>query len=578
MMFPAVASGQTAVPAVDSSDVEVCAAGPVTSIVIDSRSVYDPESTGIAPLSWLYSALNLIHVNTSPSFIRSELLFEEGDCYDPFLVSESFRLLDANGFMFVEEIREEPDGAGGHTIFVSTRDEWSTKVDVGVTYDAGANLERFQATEENFLGYGVFAEFTHYARRETRTQSFGIRSPRFFGRSDVGIAAGTTRPGRFFDQFWWYPFVGETGRWAVREGITSGTDFFSITPDGAEPFDQLLLPVFKEQIELSAAYRFGEPGASLILGATLTRDLLEFDRVPEVTFGDFDERQELSTPPPGEMTRQLRPYSATRAMVHLGMRRIRYVEYIGLDAVREPNLLGLGTFAGLTVGTSTGLLASDRAPTEHDYFVRTHGKALLPLGASLFYGTVSAEGRHPSEGWRDLFGEVELAAYGRAGWLPWQTLFFRASGSGGWDTTVPFQLSLGGREGVRSLREDRLPGGRMVRFTAEDRIAFPWPSNTADLGFTFFTDVGRVWPGDVPYGVDSGWQTALGFGLRLGLPYRTRHIWRADVAFPVGTAGGSPIFRVTFELNRLRDGFSVTDIDRSRQFNVGPDTFYTGGR
>ena len=118
----------------------------------------------------------------------------------------------------------------------------------------------------------------------------------------------------------------------------------------------------------------------------------------------------------------------------------------------------------------------------------------------------------------------------------------------------------------------------MVRFTAEDRIAFPWPSSTADLGFTFFTDVGRVWPGDVPYGVDSGWQTALGFGLRLGLPYRTRHIWRADVAFPVGTAGGSPIFRVTFELNRIRDGFFVTDIDRSRQFNIGPDTFYTGGR
>jgi len=569
---PSAAWAQSA----DSVDVQVCPDGPISSIVVDSRSVYDPSSTSIAPLAWTYGVLNLFHINTSETFIRNELLFEEGDCFDPFVLSESYRLLDSHGFMYVEEMRDEPDGAGGHVIHVSTRDEWSTKVDAGVTYDDGFNIEKFQVTEENFLGYGVFAEFTHYARRETRTQSFGVRSPRFFGRSDVGVAGGTTRPGAFFEEFWRYPFVGESGRWSFRQGFRAGTDFFAVAPDGAEPFTQLLVPVYKEQAELSGAYRFGEPGAAVILGATLTRDAMRFDKPPEITFGDFDQRELLSTPAPPEMQRQLRPFGATRAMVHLGLRRIRFVEYVGLDAVREPNLIALGGIFGVSAGVSMDLLTPGGAPAEKDYFVRSHLSTILPVGSSVVYGALDAEARHPEAGWRDMFLEAEFAAYGRAGWLPWQTLFFRASGSGGWETTVPFQLSLGGREGVRSLAEDRLPGGRMARFVLEDRVAFPWPSNTADLGLTLFGDLGRVWPGDVPYGIDSGWQAGVGFGLRLGLPYRTRHVWRADIAFPVGAATGSPIFRVTFELNRLRDGFHTPDVGRSRQFLIGAETFSQG--
>jgi hypothetical protein len=139
---------------------------------------------------------------------------------------------------------------------------------------------------------------------------------------------------------------------------------------------------------------------------------------------------------------------------------------------------------------------------------------------------------------------------------------------------MPFQLSLGGRQGVRSLVEDRYPGGRMARFVIEDRVVFPWPRRgVADLGLTVFADLGRAWPGDVPYAVDSGWQAALGFGLRLGLPPGTRNSWRADVAFPVGPTGGSPIFRVSFELNRLRSGFFTPDVLRSRRFNLGAEHF-----
>jgi len=82
-----------------------------------------------------------------------------------------------------------------------------------------------------------------------------------------------------------------------------------------------------------------------------------------------------------------------------------------------------------------------------------------------------------------------------------------------------------------------------------------------------------VWQGDVPYGVNSGWQAALGFGLRAGLPRNARHIFRFDLAFPVGPTSGGPIFRITAELNKIRSGFVTPDVVRSRRFRVGPETF-----
>ncbi len=559
----------------DPPDEELCTSGIITAIDVDSRSVYDPESTRIAPLAWTYSLLNLLHVNTNQAFIRRELLFKEGDCFDPFLLTESYRLLDQYGFMMVEDIEDYDDGAGGHRINVATRDEWSTKIDIGPAYDDGLHIERFQVTEENFLGNGVFAEFTHYARRETRTQSFGLRTPRFFGRSDAGIAAGTSRPGRFIDQYWRYPFLGEASRVSIREGYNYSTDFFAYGTDGADSlFTQVLLPVRRQQAELSGAYRFGDPGASVILGASLTRDVVTFPLPIEGTAGDFDVRAYLAPGTvPAELLTQLRPYSATRVALHLGTRRIRYAEYVGLDALRETTLTGLGIYAGASVGRTLPIFEASRAPAEDDWYTRAHVSITQPIGSSIIHSGAGFEARHISAGWRDVLAQAEFVAYGRAGWLPGQTLFFRASTAGGWETTLPYQLSLGGREGVRSLPEDRFPGGRMLRFVAEDRIVLPWPTDTADLGLTFFGDLGRVWAAEAPYGVDSGWQAAAGFGLRIGLPNGTRNVWRTDLAFPIGGAGGGPVFRVNLEMNKLRSGFQTPEAARSNRFRVGAETF-----
>lgn len=553
-----------------------CAEGVISSIALDRRSVFDPESTGVAALSWTYRALNALHVRTQPSFIRRELLFEEGDCFDPFLVTESERLLDAYGFLAGARITAEDDGTGGRNVLVQTQDEWSTKVDMGVTYDdASLNVEAFEITEENFLGQGIFAEFEHRQRREQKAQSLALATPRLFGRADARIRFGRDRPGRFFDQYVRYPFIGETGRYSVRQGYSQGTTYFSYSTDGTAPYGQVVVPQYREVIELSGAQRFGQRGRSWIVGMTLTRDVARFPGPNEVVYGvDFDEPQPYPGELPPDLASQLTESGATRVSLHLGTRRFRYVEYQGIDGLRDRVLVGHGFYAGATVGRGFDLFLPSGVTGVDDLFGRAHFSFGAPIGSSLIHGGTTLESRRDLDQWRDVLWDADVVGYLRNDGLRSHTLFLRASVAGGWRTTLPFQLSLGGREGIRALPEDRFPGGRMMRFVVEDRIAFPWPRvGTADLGMSLFADFGRVWQGDVPYGADSGWQGGVGAGLRIGLPSRTRNIWRLDVAFPVGTTRGDPVFRFTFEVNRFRSGFFTRDVQRSRRYNLGAEHF-----
>ncbi len=569
---PAQGLGQQAGEAPDEAR---CSAGVITSIDVDRRSVFDPESTDVGAVSWTYRALNLLHVRTSPSFIRRELLVKEGDCYDAFLLAESQRLLDGYGFLSQARVTDQDDGAGGHRLLVETQDEWSTQIDVGITYDEGPNVEKVEVTEENFLGQGVRFEFAHRERRETRAQSLALSTPRFFGRTDAGILIGRDRPGNFFTQYIRYPFIGETGRYSVRQEYTRGTSFFSYSTDGAEDFTQVLVPAYREILELSVAKRFGELGKSVLAGVTLARDVVQFRPNTEVTYADdFDAPQPFPGALPPLLDDQLRPSAATRLSLHVGRRRARYVQYEGLDGVRDRMLVTFGSYIGASVGRGFTIFALDGVPTIQDWFGRAHAEFAAPAGSSILHGRFTVESRRDAVDWQDLLVDTDLVAYLRNDGLRSHTVFVRAALAGGWKTSMPYQLSLGGREGIRSLVEDRYPGGRMARFVVEDRIVFPWPRpGSADLGLTAFADLGRVWAGDVPYAVDSGWQAAIGVGLRIGFPAGTRNIWRTDVAFPVGPTGGSPIFRVTFELNKLRYGFFTSDVTRSRRFNLGADKF-----
>ena len=94
---------------------QFCDAGVITDIEVIRGSVFDPDSTDIGAVAWVYRLMDVVHIRTQESFIRREVLFEEGDCYDAFLAQESERLLESYGFLTEARVTSKPDGAGAGT-------------------------------------------------------------------------------------------------------------------------------------------------------------------------------------------------------------------------------------------------------------------------------------------------------------------------------------------------------------------------------------------------------------------------------------------------------------------------------
>ena len=565
---PALA--QTAQAGVASA--EVCPQGRISRIDIDNGGVGPPGDSASGVVGWGFRLVNHLHVRTARGFIRGELLFEEGDCFDPLLVIDSQRILDRYSFIADARVLAEDDSVGGKRVRVETRDQWSTKGDLGVTYDEGLNLESFRFTEQNFLGRGLFVEASRHQRLEQSSRSFSLSVPSIFQRTSASFRISSSPDGTSFSEGIGHPFAGDGGRFSARESFYTAPSLFAYVTDGQESYSHVLVPTRVEQLDLGAATRLGDPGSSVVLGASLTRESYVPEVAQVVYQGRFEERFAPPEPLPGSVARQDGAVAATRLGLHVGLRHYRYETMAGLDAVRDRATVGHGFFVGATIGKGVPLFTPDGATAMDDLYGRAHASWGVSAGPLLFHGGLTAESRHDLGEWKDLLAEAEFVAYVRG--VPGQIFFLRASGAGGWRTELPYQLTLGGREGVRSLGNDRFPGGRQALFVVEDRIAFPrMPQNAFDLGATLFADLGRVWPGDAPFGTDSGWRAAAGFGLRIAFPAGSRNIWRPDIVFPVGPgADGPPMFRVTFELNRFRAGFVTPDAVRSHRL-VGAESF-----
>jgi hypothetical protein len=67
----------------------------------------------------------------------------------------------------------------------------------------------------------------------------------------------------------------------------------------------------------------------------------------------------------------------------------------------------------------------------------------------------------------------------------------------------PYQVALGGEEGVRGYNEEDLPTSTTFVASQEARVNLPWFRPAVGLGLTGFFDVGRGWGDDVPFGVDT---------------------------------------------------------------------------
>ncbi|NIP79063.1 MAG: hypothetical protein GWM90_07605, partial [Gemmatimonadetes bacterium] len=528
--------------------------GIIEHIFVDNHSIFDTSDPDLDPrFRWAYSLANRLHVRTSEEVIGRELLFERGDCFDPMLLEESERLLRGHDFIARVDIYGIQQPGGGYHVIVDTEDEWSTQVELKFDLSGEFEFEELHVREENVLGTGRSVGFFYQSMEATQTYGLRYESPQLFRtRWDLELAVGQTRAGELFHQEIRYPFLGEIGKWAMREWLHYQDRLFDYVlphqpgycpPDG--PDCRILVPIRHRGMHLAGLRRFGRVGNLTVLGAGLSFQEISYpgadsNAITYVEGGDYESR----TPaPPGlrepaaDQTELLRNI---RAVLLLGKRNIVWRQRRGLDSFRGDEDVRLGAEIELAFARSLPGLESD-----NDLYGSMDLYAAAGPPSFFVAGRMRADARRDYDTdpdrfeMKDVFAEGEAFLYVRPPFLPSHTLVFRAAGAGGWHLETPFQLTLGGERSLRGWPEDGLPGGRRVVLTAEDRWFIGWPfPGVADFGTSVFADLGRIWPGDAPYGLDSGWRATIGAGIRANFPARGSNTFRVDAAFPVGPDGG----------------------------------------
>lgn len=528
----------------------VCPDGVIEHVFVDNHSIFDTSDPGLDPrFRWAYSLANKLHVRTTREFIGRELLFDRGDCYDPILLEESGRLLRAYDFVAHADVYGVRQDNGNWHAVVDTEDEWTTQVEVKFDVSDRVEFEELEIREKNILGTGQSLEF--FYRTLEATLAYGLRyeTPQLFRtRWDFAMAAGRTRAGKLLHQEIRYPFLGETGKWAMREWFHYRDRLFDyVLPrdpvhcpvDG--PDCRILVPVRQQGFHLAALRRFGQRGNLTVLGGGISVQSLRYPGDPATAITlvrgrDYDQRETAPVTLRAPAVALTTPLESVRGIVLLGKRNITWQRRSGLDSFQGEEDVRVG--AEIEMAAARSLPGFD---SDNDMYVAADFYAAAGPPDLFIASRIRVDGRRgydvaPGEPeMRDVLAESEIMAYVRPHALDRHTLLLRAAASGGWNPEIPFQLSLGGERAVRGWPREAFPGGRRVVLTAEDRWYHAWLfPDVADIGTSLFLDLGRIWPGEAPYGVDSGWRGTLGTGLRINFPAGGTNTFRIDAAFPVG--------------------------------------------
>ncbi len=571
-----------------------CPAGVITDITIDNRSIYEEDGPvageshgwGQRLAAWV---ADRVHIRTRKGVVESELFFRRGDCFDQLLLDESERSLRSLPFLAEADIHHESTGAGGVDIFVTTRDDWTLKLDVRPELDDGLRFAYLGALEENILGTGTLLGV--YARDQVEQRDTGVqfRNPRVARtRFDAAVSAGRTRGGTFFAESVSYPFVGEIGRWAFVESYSLREDIFPYAAPAAGESTHVSLPFQSRRAEVSLGRRFGAPGDLTVFAAGVSWEGLRFDGFPEgveVVPGSGQSAREPADEAMAEaISGQAIPRRIPRFHLVAGKRNIRFITRRGLDAVRAEQDVRVGTQALITASTTLGRPAIGAGELTRE----------LRGGVSLFAGSAGGmwlfnselhlegawlPGAHRTAGsFRDILGEFDTYLYWHPGAGSRHTVVLGLSGAGGWDNGRPFQLTVGGPRGVRGYGRLDFPAGRRLVANLEDRITLDAPfSDVFDVGLVAFVDVGAGWKGDVPFSTDSGLRGAVGAGLRFAVPNGNRQVVRLDLAVPLESGGlRGCLFRIGYDATSLLA--TLRDLQMQRSRSAGPSAVFLGTR
>ncbi len=463
--------------------------------------------------------LNNTHSVTKASVVQSLMLLKPGDKCDRFLMRESERILRAQPFIADAHIAVVPDSSGTVLLVVSTQDEFTFIIATRLSGQSPF-VTALTLGDGNIGGSGmsIAGSWVHTTSRE----GFGIAYTNYAilehpWQLQLAAARGQVGEASYAGDMS-HPFFSDAQHNAWRGSLA---DVTLLAPFQRADTTSFNMGQHRQFAFAGDAVRLGKPGAVLLLGGGLST---EFD-ASSIPFVGFDSGVSYDSLLMRYVARR-----SVRANLIVQLRGIRFERATRLGTVNGFQDLRTGFEFDGVVGRGFGNIDGSEA----DLFLSN--KIFAGGGGGRTYAFVQAimeARRGGSNGtWSDALASASAKLYQRFGQI--NTLIVDAEFGGGWQTTRPFELDLGQVEGgVRGYGSSHDAGGERVALKLEDRWFLGSILDRADVGLAVFTDVGKVYAGDIPFGTTTPFKAGVGIGLLLASPVGSRRTYRVDLAVPV---------------------------------------------
>jgi hypothetical protein len=204
----------------------------------------------------LYNLANSTKVSTKESVIRTELLFKEGEPFDPYLLRQTARNLRLQRYL--RDIKVVPTFDGDAVdILVSARDSWTLIPYLSYSSGTGQRNRGVGITEGNFLG-GATRIDTRYQEQDSRkTYAVGVTDPQFLGtRQHFNAGFADRSDGQVYQAGIGLPFrhLLQRDSWSVE--FDRQNTIGRLYQGGDEEY------IFRQHLDnFQALYTFAGPGA-----------------------------------------------------------------------------------------------------------------------------------------------------------------------------------------------------------------------------------------------------------------------------------------------------------------------------
>lgn len=513
---PSAAAGSPALP----TPRQLEAAGAVIGeILIVNGDVFDsnlPEEN-----KSVFRLANKLHIETRPSVIRSQLLFETGTPYSAALVRESERILRANQYLFDASITPVAYHDGVVDLEVRTRDVWTLKPGVSFGRKGGKNESGFEFEESNLLGLGKEFELSYSKDVDRDSTLVRYSDPHLFSSwNRLKAAYSSNSDGKLREFSLDRPFFSLHTRWSAGFGI-SDWDRIDSRYDLGEVVDKF---EHSEQ-EMEAFAGWSAPLAGtwvrrLSLGMGYRRD--RFDAIADpASAAVLPEDRELVYP-----------------FVELELLEDAYEERRNQDQIERTEDIYTGTSLKLRLGYAARDFGSDRDAWLLSLQAGTSFEFDPDQRRTLLLNAAGAT-RIESGGLRN----AQFSGQARYYWRLSERQLFYASLNGVVSDNLDAeqQILLGGDNGLRGYPLRFQDGTSRALLTLEQRIYTKhYLFRLFNVGGAMFFDMGRTWGRGNAGGASQGWLKDIGVGVRLGSSRSAfGNVIHIDLAMPLD--GGDDI-------------------------------------